>query len=129
MAAFTLIEVLTALAIAAIGLLGLARLHLMGLNTARAVQTRTAAIFLAQEKITDACAGGYPRLGTQSGVDERDGTQFEWTTSIEETHPQLTAGRNVQGLREVRTTISWPQGSGYKEVRMTTSVAESRFGG
>ena len=59
--AFTLIEVLVALAIASIGLLGLMRLHLIGLNTAQAAAAQAAAVSVAQEKNAETCAGGLSR--------------------------------------------------------------------
>lgn len=125
--AFTLIEVLVALAIASIGLLGLLRLHLIGLTTAQAAATQTAAVFLAQEKNAEACAAGFPQLGSHSGTAERDGVSFEWTTNIAEARPQVAVGRTLSGLREIRTTVSWSQGSGRKDMQMTTYAAESHF--
>jgi prepilin-type N-terminal cleavage/methylation domain-containing protein len=122
--AFTLIEVLVALAIASIGLL-----HLVSLATAQAAALETSAVFVAQEKNAEAAAAGYPQLGTRSGVADRNGISLEWTTSVTEVHPQVAAGRPLSGLRQVQTTVSWSQGSGRKEVQMTTCVAENRLGG
>ena len=126
--AFTLIEVMAALAIASIGLLGLLRLHLIGLATTQAAATQTAAVFLAQEKNAEAGAAGFPQLGSHSGSAERSGVLLEWTTSVTEARPQVAAGQTLSGLREIRTTVSWPQGSGRKDIQMTTYAAESRFG-
>jgi prepilin-type N-terminal cleavage/methylation domain-containing protein len=125
--AFTLIEVLAALAIASIGLLGLLRLNLVGLATARAAAAQTAAVFLAQEKNAEAAAVGFPPLGSHSGSVEREGISFDWTTNVTEARVQLTGGRPLPGLRQIQTTISWPQGTGRKDVQMTTYAAESRF--
>ncbi len=125
--AFTLLEVLVALAIAAIGLLALLRLHLTGLATAQLAATQSAAVFVAQEKTAEAGGAGYPPLGSRSGIIERNGTTFEWITRVTEARPQLAPGRILSGLREIRTTVSWAYGSGQKEVEMKTCVAESRF--
>ncbi len=127
--AFTLIEVLAALAIASIGLLGLLRLHLMSMATAQTASTQTTAVFLAQEKNAEAAAVGYPPLGKRSGEAERNGINFAWTTSVTEARPQIAAGRTLSGLRQIQTTVSWPQGSGHKEIQMTTYAVESRLGG
>jgi type II secretion system protein I len=125
--AFTLIEVLVALAIASIGLLSLLRLHLASMATAQAAAIETAAVFVAQEKTTEASTAGYPPLASRSGITERNGMTFEWTTSVTEAHPQIAPGRTLSGVREIRTRVSWPHGSGQKEVQMTTYAAESRF--
>jgi type II secretion system protein I len=125
--AFTLIEVLVALAIASIGLLGLLRLHVIGLNTAQAAATRTAAVFLAQEKNAEVSTAGFPQLETRSGAVERNGVSFEWTTTVTEARPQVAAGRTLSGLRQIRTSVSWPEGSGNKDIQMTTYAVESRF--
>jgi type II secretion system protein I len=125
--AFTLVEVLAALAIAAIGLLALLRLHLAGLASVELARAETAAVFIAQEKMAEASAGRYPSLVSQSGVMERDGTTFEWTASVTEARPQVAPGRTASGLREIRTTVSWPHGSGHKEIQMSTYAAESQF--
>ena len=116
-----------ALAIAGIGLLALLRLHLTGLATAQRAAVQTDATFVAQEKTAETSAAGYPPLGSRSGAVERNGTTFEWITNVTEARPQIAPGRTLSGLREIRTTVSWPQGSGRKEVGMTTCTAESRL--
>ncbi len=116
-----------ALAVAAIGLLALLRLHLTGLATAQLAAVETEATFIAQEKMAEASAVGYPPLGSRSGTVERNGTAFEWRTDVTETHPQIAPGRTLSGLREIRTKVFWTQGSGRKEVCMTTCAAENRL--
>jgi len=78
--AFTFLEVLIALAIASIALLGLLRLHLLSLATADAAQATTQAVFVAQARIAEASTEGFPRQGTTSGTVERNGQLYTWKT-------------------------------------------------
>jgi type II secretion system protein I len=128
--AFTFIEVLVALAIASIALLGLLRLQVIGLATAQTAAAETDAVFLAQEKIAEVCAVGFPKVGTDAGAVERNGVRFEWTTRVADCRSSATnANRQLipSGLREVNAEVSWQRGSGHKSIQMATYAAESRF--
>lgn len=125
--AFTFIEVLVALAIAAIALLGLLRLHLLSTAAAEAAQTRTQAVFLAQEKIAEASAFGFPQQGATSGAVQRNGRDFAWRTDITDANPAESNRLRLTGLRQVRAVVTWTDGSGRKTVQMTTLLADSRI--
>jgi len=124
---FTFIEVLVALAIATIALLGLLRLHLLSTATAEAAQARTQAVFVAQEKMAEASAGGYPQQGTRSGAVERNGRNFAWRTEITDMNPGDNRRLRLTGLRQVRTLVTWRNGSNQRNVQLTTLVADSRI--
>jgi type II secretion system protein I len=124
--AFTFIEVLVALAIASIALLGLLRLHLVSMMTAEAAQAMTQAVFLAQERLAEASAPGYPRQGADSGSVERNGLSFVWQTEITDVGSQATGSLPVRGLRQVRSTVTWQQGANRKSLQMNTYVADTR---
>ncbi|MBN1361750.1 MAG: type II secretion system protein [Sedimentisphaerales bacterium] len=124
--AFTFIEVLVALAVAAIGLLSLLRLHLSSMATADVAQAQTQAVFLAQEKLAELSAPDYPQRGTDSGVVERNGLRLAWTTEITDAHSRATGGWPLRGLRQVRCTVAWQQGASRKTVQMDTYIADSR---
>jgi general secretion pathway protein I len=123
--AFTFIEVLVALAIAAIALLGLLRLHLLSMTSADAAQATTVAAFLAQEKIAEASASGYPDPGTKSGSVEQNGRRFAWRVEISNAQPQNTREFTLTGLRQIRAFVTWERGGGQKTLEMTTYVADS----
>ena len=125
--AFTLIEVLVALAVAAIGLLGLLRLHLTSLTSIDAAQAMTQAVFIAQEKMAETSAGGYPQRGAKTGTTERNGQRFAWR--VEVTEARTPSARNValKGLRQVQTFVTWQHGPGQKNIEMTTYVADPRI--
>ena len=125
--AFTFIEVLVALAIAAIALLGLLRLHLLSTATADTAQAMAQAVFVAQEKMAEASAGGFPQQGTNSGTVERNGRNFAWRTEITDMNSQDISNLRLTGLRQVRVFVTWKDGANQKDVQMTTHVADSRI--
>lgn len=125
--AFTFIEVLVALAIAAIGLLGLLRLNLLSMASAEAAQATTEAVFLAQEKLAEASAGGYPEQGTKSGTAEQNGRHFAWRIEITDAGSQNLRDLTLRGLRQIRAFVTWQHGAGERSVQMTTYIANSRI--
>jgi type II secretion system protein I len=125
--AFTFIEVLIALAIAAIAVLGLLRLHLMSITTAEAAEATAQAVFVAQEKMAEASALGYPPQGTNSGAVERNGLSFTWQTEVTDVGSQDLHALALKDLRRVQTLVTWQQGTSPKNVQMTTYVARSKI--
>ena len=124
--AFTFIEVLVALAIAAIALLGLLRLHLVSIASADAAQATTEAVFLAQGKMAEASAQGYPKPGTDSGTAEQNGRRFAWRIEVTDAGSQNIRDLTLRGLRQVRAFVTWEHGGDQKSVQMTTYIADSR---
>ncbi len=124
---FTFVEVLIALAVASIGLLGLLRLHLLSTATADAAQATTAAVFVAQEQIAEVLAREFPAPGTTSGAVERNGQTFTWTTEIRDVARPGGRDATARGLREVATTVTWNPSLDPKTVTMTTLVADTRI--
>lgn len=125
--AFTFLEVLIALAIASIALLGLLRLHLLSLATADAAQATTQAVFVAQAQIAEASAAGFPRQGTTLGTIERNGQQFVWRTEVRDVARPSGGHLTLNGLREVSTTVTWRQASDEKTLTLATYVADGRI--
>lgn len=125
--AFTFIEVLIALAIAAIAVLGLLRLHLISITTAESAQATAQAVFVAQEKIAEASALGYPPPGTDSGTAERNGLRFAWQTEVANVGAQDVHDLALKNLRRIQTLVTWQQGASSKNVQMTTYVADRKI--
>jgi len=124
---FTLIEVVVALAIVSIALLGLLKLHLISIQTADSAQVMSQAVLLAQQKMTEALCHGYPQAGTRAGVAEADGSQFTWRTEVTDARA-LRARQldlNLRGLRQLLVEVAWQRGSGEKHLQMTTYVADN----
>lgn len=122
---FTFVEVLAALAIASIALVGLLKLHLLSMTTADAAEELTQAVFVAQEQLAEAAAPGYPRQGTSTGTVERNGLQFTWKTEISNAGAADLRSLALRGIRQIRTTVTWQRGTDRKSTEMTTYVADS----
>ena len=133
---FTLLESVVALAVAAIALLALLRLQLIGINTADKAQGLTQAVLAAQGKMAEVLSGDYPPVGTTSGTVEADGDRFAWQLEVTDARlPQpVTAdaarqsylppsGRN--SLRKLSVDVTWQKGPGDKHVGLTTYLAEN----
>ena len=125
--AFTFIEVLVALAIAAIALLGLLRLHLFSMASADVAQATTEAVFLAEEKLAEASAGGYPQRGTKSGTVEQNGRRYAWQVDVTDARLPNLHDLTLNGLHQVQALVTWEYRGSRKRVQMTTYVADSRI--
>ena len=123
---FTLIEVVVALAVVSIALLGLLRLHLLSVASADKAQTLTAAVLLARARITEATCSGYPRVGVESGRAETEGGEMTWRTQVTNGQP-TRRGEVRDGLRRIAVEVAWGRGTARKQIEMTTYVAETRI--
>jgi general secretion pathway protein I len=125
--AFTLVEVVAALAVASIALLSLLRLHLVSISMADRVEAKTQAIHLAQEKMAETLAQGYPEAGTITGTTEKNNLHFDWRTQVADLRlPSVSQGR-LTGLRTIRVDVTWSRGSGQSHLQMATYVADRRI--
>ena len=124
---FTFVEVIVALAIVSISLLALLRLHMISISMADTAQITSQAVFLADEKIAETLALGYPEVGTDSGTVEKSVLCLHWQTEV--THPQSTQldEANITGLRKILVDVSWKQGVGRKHIQMSTYVADRKL--
>lgn len=121
---FTFVEVMVALVIVSLSLLALLRLHLISINMADTAQMTSRAIFLADEKIAETLAVGYPKEGTNCGTVEKNGVSFNWKTEVTGLQsPQLDEA-DITGLRRILVDVSWKRGIGRKHVHISTYVAD-----
>jgi type II secretion system protein I len=85
--AFTLLEVMVAMAILGIALLGLLSLHHQSMQSVIRAQNATRASMLAQAVMTEAELERFPDLGTTSGDFQaafpREFPDFRWQRSVE----------------------------------------------
>lgn len=128
--AFTLIEAVAALAIAATALLALLQLHLVSLRTADKAQATAQAVFLAQAKMAEVLAAGFPQVGTRSGVVETDGARFAWRTEVTEARAlpvRSRTGTTSPRLRKLSVEVGCGDGPREPQVRLTTYMAENRI--
>jgi general secretion pathway protein I len=110
---FTLIEVMVALAVLAIGFTGLLGLRNRDIATAAYASRLTDATLLANEKIVQTSVGDFPAVGVRTGGAEG----YRW---IEEVRPTP-----FDAIRELTVTVSWQEGGHEEEVHLTTYL----FGG
>lgn len=121
--AFTFVEVIVALTIASISMLALLKLHLISIRTTETAEITSQAVFLADEKMAEKLALGYPKEKTDSGTVEKNGLPLHWQTEVTDLQsPQLDEA-NITGLRKVLVDVSWKQGTGRKHLQMSTYVA------
>ena len=122
--AFTFVEVIVALAIVSISLLALLRLHIISISMADTAEITSQAVFLANEKIAETLAAGYPKEGTISGTVKKNALRLGWKTEVTDLKlPQLD-GAGITGLRKISVDVNWKQGAGSKHLQMSTYVAD-----
>lgn len=127
--AFTLIETVAALAIVSIALLGLLQLHLVSMRMADKAQATTQAVFLAQAKMAEALASGFPSLGTRSGVAEADGLRLTWRTEVTDAPAaqRQLLGVRLDRLRRVSVDVTCGDNPRGPQVQLSTCVAENKI--
>lgn len=125
--AFTFIEVLIALVIVSISLLALIRMHLTSINMTEAAQIKSQAVLLANEKIAETLALGYPEEGTKSGTKEMNALDLHWQTEVTDITPYKLNEFDIEGLRRILVDVSWKQGIRYKHIQMSTFVADRKL--
>lgn len=125
--AFTLVEVIVALVIVSISLLGLIRLHLISIRMADAAEITSQAVLLAEEKIAETLALGYPKEGTKSGIVEKNTHSLHWQTEVAGLQSSQLTEADITGLRKICVEVGWKQGSGSKSLQMSTYVADRRL--
>ncbi len=125
--AFTFVEVIVALVIVSISLLGLIRLHLISIRMAEAAEATSQAVLLAEEKIAEILALGYPKEETKSGTVERNALRLRWRTEVKDLQSHRLVEANITGLRKICVDVGFKQGAGYKDLQMLTYVADRRL--
>ena len=125
--AFTFVEVIIALAVVSIAMLSLIRLHIISVNMVESAETTSQATLLAQEKIAETLAAGYPNQGTDRGTVQKNTLCFNWQTKVTDMHlPQLDQA-DIHGLRKISVDINWKQGVRQKNLQMATYIADRKL--
>jgi len=118
--AFTFIETAVALAIVSICLLTLLALHTTSINLADAAHQNTEAALLAEQKLAEILALGYPQPGTDSGAEQ---TGFKWRTEIADVEPPVLQ-TDIAGLRKITVDVAWERGNAIKNLRISSYIAD-----
>lgn len=124
---FTFVEVLIALAVVSIALLALLRLHLLTIRIADQARVTSGAIFLAEQKIAETLALGYPKVGINSGTIADNPVALDWNVEVTDLRlPELGTAASA-GLRKILVDVSWKQRLGRNHLQMTTYVAQRDY--
>lgn len=122
--AFTLIEVLIALAITVIGLVPL--LHLL---TASILMTDSAwnlsqATMIGNARLAEVISRNDLKIGTDKGSIESREKQivFDWQLRVTEAFIEELEEANLADLRKVTVTVMWHEGQSQKQMSFTTYV-------
>ena len=106
---FSLLELIIAIAVLAIGLVGVLQIFPIGLKASQRAGTMTKVAFLAQNKIEDVKLAGFDaitELPPRIPLSGRDG-DFEWTIKID--NILLEGVESSDDMRKVIVTITWPE--------------------
>ena len=125
--AFTFVEVIIALVVVSISLLGLIRLHLISISMAEVAEVTSQAVLLAEEKIAETLASGYPEEGIKSGKVEKNSQILHWRTEVADLQSSELAEAEIDGLRRIYVEIDFKRGTGSKSLHMSTCVADRRL--
>ncbi|PJC47009.1 MAG: hypothetical protein CO035_07955 [Candidatus Omnitrophica bacterium CG_4_9_14_0_2_um_filter_42_8] len=106
---FSLLELIIAIAVLAIGLVGVLQIFPIGLRASQRAGMLTKASFLAQNKIEDVKLSGFDaitELPPKIPMSGKDG-DCEWAVKIGEV--SLEGIESSGDMREVAVTITWPE--------------------
>lgn len=121
--AFTLIEVIVALAIVAIALVALLRLHLISIQLADHTQWTQRATLFAQEKLEQSLAKGFPDIGVTSGTEKIQETQLHWQVKVDQAILSTDKLNRLDDLRKVEVITNWQQNRDTRQVRLSRYIA------
>jgi general secretion pathway protein I len=106
---FSLLELIIAIAVLAVGLVGVLQIFPIGLRASQRAGMMTKASFLAQNKIEDVKLAGFDaitELPPKIPLSGKDG-DFEWAIKID--NILLEGVESSDDMRKVVVTVIWPE--------------------
>jgi len=124
--AFTLIEVLLALAVLAIGGVTLLELQLSSMRAADRAARQSQAMLLAEQKMAEALAPASIAPGANQGVTDEDtpGGPLDWSVTVADLSSTDILGASTTGLCSVTVDVTWPEGDLERKVQLVNYVAQ-----
>ncbi|MCH7918284.1 MAG: type II secretion system protein [Planctomycetes bacterium] len=120
---FSLFEILVALAFVSLSVLALLRLELTDVAAQDQALHRLEGLEIAQAKLAEIEATGFPALGTQNGKQQVNQRHYRWQTEVTNAPLALTTPNTMEDLRKVNVRVIWQQGAGSKQLDLFTYVA------
>ncbi|MBI1976205.1 MAG: prepilin-type N-terminal cleavage/methylation domain-containing protein [Candidatus Omnitrophica bacterium] len=114
---FSLIEVILALAILILGLVGVILLFPVGLRASRQASVLSEETLVAQSRLEEIKTFGYEEIDVMEGAQGN----FKWAISLEEVAPEGVV--DPSGLRKAIVMVTWNQGGQEKKDSFVTMVA------
>ncbi len=112
---FSLLELVVAIAVLTVGMLGVLRAVSQGINASRAAADRTLGVELAEQKLTELVVNPELEPGVEAGDFGELQPRFGWESTVEETE--------LSGLFRVRVTVTWTSGAQEHSVDLETCYA------
>jgi prepilin-type N-terminal cleavage/methylation domain-containing protein len=121
---FSLLELIVAMAVLTIGLIGVLQIFPIGLRASQRAGMMTKASFLAQNRIEDIKLAGFnaiTELPPKIPLSGSDG-DFKWDIKIDDISLEGVESQN--NMRKVTVTISWPERNTIRSKNFITYVAK-----
>ena len=121
---FSLLELIIAIAVLSIGLVGILQIFPIGLRASQRAGMMTKASFLAQNKIEDVKLAGFEaitELPPKIPLSGKDG-DLEWTISIGDV--ALDGVESGEDMRKVAVTVTWPERNTTRSKEFITYVTK-----
>jgi hypothetical protein len=125
--AFTFVEVIAALTIVSISLVALLKLNIVSINITDVSGIICEATFLANEKIAEALADGYPKTGADSGVVEKNALSLSWRREVSDVKSTQLDELEIDDVRRICVNVGWNKGPTYRHIEISTFVADRKL--
>jgi len=122
--AFTLIEVLVALAITVIGLIPLLHLLTTSILMTDSAWNLSQATLIGNAKLAEVISDNNLEIGTDQGSVESQEKEivFDWQSKVTEAQIEELEDTGLTGLHKVTVTVMWHEGQSRKQIFLTTYV-------
>ncbi len=122
--AFTLIEVLIALAITVIGLVPLLHLLTTSILMTDSAWNLTQATLIGNAKLAEVITENDLEIGIDQGSVENPEKEivFDWQSKVTEAQIEELEDMGLTGMHKVTVTIMWHEGQSRKQIFLTTYV-------
>lgn len=122
--AFTLIEVLIALAVTLIGLVPLLHLLTNSILMADSAWNLSQATLIGNSRLAEVIARNDLEIGIEQGNVESEEKEivFEWQSEVTEANIDELEDTGLKDLRKVTVTVIWHEAQSQKQILLTTYV-------